>query len=284
MARRIIKLIVSIGVRIVDWLTWQIGCWARRTNPGRCVVINYHVVSDHFKDHFRRQMELMIKVAKPISAVKARELATGVSYVALTVDDAFSSFARNAWPILRELQIPVTVFVPTSFLGCRSAWVDYGGENPVGEDVIDAETLCLLAENDLMDVGSHTANHADLVRLEDDDVLRELGLSRETLQTMLGRTIDSISFPYGSFGQRECRMAQEAGYRFMFSVLPEMIVSSLSGRLMGRISVQPTDWPIEFRLKVLGAYRWVAGAAAWKQRLRLLFGHHAFRQTSEARA
>jgi hypothetical protein len=35
----------------------------------------------------------------------------------------------------------------------------------------------------------------------------------------------------------------------------------------GRIDVQPTDWQIEFRLKVLGAYRWLPHAFAVKRAL-----------------
>lgn len=35
--------------------------------------------------------------------------------VHVTFDDAYSDFATNAWPVLRELDIPVTLFVPTGY-------------------------------------------------------------------------------------------------------------------------------------------------------------------------
>lgn len=35
--------------------------------------------------------------------------------VHVTVDDAYRDFAEHAWPVLRELDIPVTVFVPTAY-------------------------------------------------------------------------------------------------------------------------------------------------------------------------
>ena len=41
---------------------------------------------------------------------------------------------------------------------------------------------------------------------------------------------------------------------------------------MGRVSVQPTDWDIEFRLKLLGAYRWVRWGSAAKRRVLSLLG------------
>jgi hypothetical protein len=35
--------------------------------------------------------------------------------------------------------------------------------------------------------------------------------------------------------------------------------------LLGRISVSPRDWPLEFRLKVRGAYNWMAVAVPVKR-------------------
>jgi peptidoglycan/xylan/chitin deacetylase (PgdA/CDA1 family) len=46
--------------------------------------------------------------------------------VHITVDDAYRDFAENAWPVLRELDIPVTVFVPTAYPAdpSRALWWD----------------------------------------------------------------------------------------------------------------------------------------------------------------
>ncbi len=35
--------------------------------------------------------------------------------VTVTFDDAYRDFAQNAWPVLKQYRIPVTVFVPTAF-------------------------------------------------------------------------------------------------------------------------------------------------------------------------
>jgi peptidoglycan/xylan/chitin deacetylase (PgdA/CDA1 family) len=45
--------------------------------------------------------------------------------VHVTIDDGYTDFAEVAWPILRRLGIPVTLFVPTAFPdGQRSFWWD----------------------------------------------------------------------------------------------------------------------------------------------------------------
>jgi peptidoglycan/xylan/chitin deacetylase (PgdA/CDA1 family) len=267
MITRCLRLLVSVAVLFYDRICSRIWRLTGREKPGSCTVLNYHVISDDVAAHFLRQMKALVKLANPVSAVRGLESQPGIAYVAVTFDDAFCSFVRNAWPVLRGLQIPVTVFVPTDYLGRRSAWVDYGGDNPVGEEVIDARTLLDIASDELVDVGSHTVTHANLVTLCDEAVRRELSESRETLEIMLGRRIESISFPYGNFGDRELRLCEEAGYRYQFSASPEGTLPLARGGLIGRVSVQPWDWPVEFRLKVLGAYRWVATASYLKHKL-----------------
>jgi peptidoglycan/xylan/chitin deacetylase (PgdA/CDA1 family) len=46
--------------------------------------------------------------------------------VHVTFDDAYRDFARFAWPVLKNLEIPVTVFVPTAYPGDpdRAFWWD----------------------------------------------------------------------------------------------------------------------------------------------------------------
>lgn len=130
------------------------------------------------------------------------------------------------------------------------------------------EELREIAASEIMEIGSHCITHPNLVQLSEDEVRLELQESRKTLQAMLGKQIYSVSFPYGSAAERELKLAREAGYRFMFSITPQILVAKVESGLIGRVSVQPTDWPLEFRLKILGAYRWLPVASAWKGKLR----------------
>lgn len=81
---------------------------------------------------FRRQMEHLRKRYRPVgldqvveaSSEDGRPLPERAVHV--TVDDAYRDFAEHAWPILRELGIPVTVFVPTAYPDhpLRTLWWD----------------------------------------------------------------------------------------------------------------------------------------------------------------
>lgn len=234
---------------------------------GSCVVINYHSIAAESRAQFGRQLDLLLQWAKPISAVHEQALERGVRYVAITVDDLFCSFVQNGLPELIARKIPVTVFVPTGYLGRKSAWEDYGGENKVGEEVASAEDLRRMSAIETVHFGSHCVSHPDMARLSETDARRELRESKEALEQLTGRKVVGLSFPYGSYGERDMKLAFEAGYQFCFDSTPQSIFSELHGGLIGRVSAQPTDSDFDFRLKVAGAYRWVRWASAWKRKM-----------------
>ena len=270
MVARLIKLSVSSVVFLRDRIREAL---IKRDKLGKCVVLNYHVIPDDCRHRFEQQMRSLRKLARPVPALRRQAFDRGARYVAVTFDDAFCNFARNALPALIQHRIPVAIFVPTGYLGRKSAWSDYGGENPIGDEVLSVQQLIEIAKCDLVEVGSHTVNHADLVILDEKEARAELRGSKETLETLLGRSISGVAFPYGHFGKRELRLAREVGYNFIFSVRPDLVVSAFKDGLIGRVSVQPTDWPIEFRFKILGAYRWQGCVSEWKQKVLGLLGH-----------
>ena len=240
--------------------------------PGSCVVINYHSISEATKSRFSKQLDLLLRLARPIPAGKEFKLENGRRFVAVTVDDVFCDFVRDGLPELCRRNIPVTLFTPTGFLGKPSSWDDYGGENKVGEEVVSTGDLKRIAQFKNVDFGSHSVTHADLARLPEAAARQELRDSKNSLETIVSREITAFSFPYGSCGARELRLASEAGYKFLFDSTPQQMSSTMGQGLIGRVDVQPTDWDMEFRLKVCGAYRWVRWASAWKKKVRSWFG------------
>ena len=269
MIDRLLKLAISLGVALGDALAgWLPGA---RQSAGTCVVITYHTISTDEKSRFGRQLDLLLRLAKPVPAGRELRLEKGRRHVAITVDDVFQSFVTNGLPELCQRNLPVTLFPPTGHLGRKSSWADYGGENKVGEAVVSADDLKRIATLGNVDFGSHGVMHADLALLPEAGVRQELQNSKNSLQDIVGREITALSFPYGSYGARELRLASGAGYKLFFDSTPQQMVSTLGPGLVGRVDVQPANWDLEFRLKICGAYRWVRRASAWKRQVRLWF-------------
>jgi peptidoglycan/xylan/chitin deacetylase (PgdA/CDA1 family) len=108
----------------------------RDHNAGKVTILCYHrIVADIARaeqetvigmvtsvETFRRQMELVRERCEVLpldeaAAVLRGERITTRPAAIITFDDGYRDFYDLAWPVLRELGLPATVFVPTAYIG-----------------------------------------------------------------------------------------------------------------------------------------------------------------------
>jgi peptidoglycan/xylan/chitin deacetylase (PgdA/CDA1 family) len=266
MPLRVIKLLISFSVAGADRVSDVI----RRLLGGQpataCVVLYYHAVRAAARRQFASQMDDLARLSVPIDIEDREPLSKGRRYTAVTFDDAFMSMVENALPELRAREIPCTIFVPTGSIGRHPAWIAPSHED-AAEVVASAEVLRMIAHEPLVRIGSHSASHPDFRRLDEAQATQELTESKATLEEILGREVTSFSFPHGAYTPRSLDLARQCGYTRVFTIEPVPLRDPRAGFAVGRVRVEPHDWPIEFRLKALGAYRWMARASAIKREL-----------------
>lgn len=253
---RIIKLILSLvcfGFDAVSNLLCRI---LRINQPGTCVVLYYHAVPGGYRSRFEEQMRIVTSESKIVDLRNIKSPLPDTRTIAITFDDALESFFDNAVPVLLRLKIPATVFVVSEALGTKPEW----GESYYASDerVMSVEQLRSLPE--LIVVGSHTLTHRNLTDLAPEAAIEEIANSREKLESILHRQISLFSFPYGALNDWIVSRCQEAGYERVFSTSPVLAFATEDQFVVGRVSVDPWDWRLEFRLKIMGAYRWDAKA------------------------
>lgn len=106
---------------------------ATKSRPRTLLVLTYHRIDELTSDNslydglisaspsaFESQMRWLVRDYPIVSirdVLEAKRRATQLpaGAVLLTFDDAYQDFADHAWPVLRRLNAPVTLFVPTSF-------------------------------------------------------------------------------------------------------------------------------------------------------------------------
>jgi peptidoglycan/xylan/chitin deacetylase (PgdA/CDA1 family) len=107
----------------------------RNAGAGRLCILNYHHIlgspdplfdEEMDVDTFRWQMTLLAKCFNVISLSDAMgAMASGTMpprAVCITFDDGYRSTHDIALPILRELDLPATVFVSTAFIDAGNMW------------------------------------------------------------------------------------------------------------------------------------------------------------------
>jgi peptidoglycan/xylan/chitin deacetylase (PgdA/CDA1 family) len=186
--------------------------------------------------------------------------------VAFTFDDAYRSVFDVAFPLLRRLGVPATVFVPTAFPDRDSpmSWpgIDQWLHGPYERALMPMswDELSHLAAAG-WEIGSHTHTHPRLTRLDDKSLARELAHSRDVCSTRLGIPCRSLSYPYGDYDGRVVEAASSAGYDTACTLARRLYPPA--PLRWPRISVHRTDDSFGFRLKVSPALRYVRSTAVW---------------------
>jgi peptidoglycan/xylan/chitin deacetylase (PgdA/CDA1 family) len=124
---------------------------------------------------------------------------------ALTFDDGLVDNLETLAPILRDSGAAATVFVVSDWLGSPYPWA------PSTRILTADEVRTLAAEG--VEIGSHTATHADLATLSYGEALGELSRSKARLEEVLELPVESAAYPYGRASADAIRACRDAGYR-----------------------------------------------------------------------
>jgi peptidoglycan/xylan/chitin deacetylase (PgdA/CDA1 family) len=265
---RIIILIISIFVFIFTQLSKRLKLIAGRELNGRAIVLYYHAVTIEDRKKFAMQMDELIRRATPITAAYLGTLENAVHHVAVTFDDGFVSVINNALPELSQRGVPSTIFVPAGYLGHQATWI-IDDKHPLRyETVMSSEQLKNLKSN-LVSIGSHCMTHHNLLSISNEEAKEEISQSKLRLESILCKEVTLLSFPHGFHNDTLIKMSRELGYKRVFTILPTFAYSNKNEYVTGRVKADPTDWRLEFRLRLIGAYCWLPWAYALKKKVKM---------------
>ena len=190
----------------------------------RAVILGYHGVANCEFRHdrfllqlaparFRRQLEMMRRAGFRFVTVAelARETAGGrraPGLAAVSFDDGMRNNLTTALPILRELGITATVYVPTGWLGGRSPWIDDRADNAI----LAAQEVRELAAAG-WEIGAHTVTHADLSALDYERSRHEIQQSCDDLFALTGTPVETFAYPFGRYGPTAVAAVRDCGLR-----------------------------------------------------------------------
>ncbi len=130
-------------------------------------------------------------------------------WVCITFDDGCRDNYTHAYPLLKRLGVPFTVYVTTGFIDNRLPMWWYPGEK-LG---ISAEELKQLDVDPLCTIGAHTVNHPKLDTLTYEQQYKEIAESKQTLEVFLGHEINHFSFPHGAHNDDTLSICRELGFQ-----------------------------------------------------------------------
>ncbi len=173
----------------------------------RSTVSGQYVTAGLLRGQLRSMFARGYQAATLTQIVTDPAYATG--YFTVTIDDGYASVGEIAWPILRELKVPTTLFVVVDGIGRTNEWDQQEGDIEV--PMLSENELRSLAR-DGMAMGAHTLTHPRLTHLDDASLYSEVAYSGARLTELTGRRVTAFSYPYGNWDTRVRQAVIDAGY------------------------------------------------------------------------
>ncbi|HEX7261263.1 MAG TPA: polysaccharide deacetylase family protein [Luteolibacter sp.] len=211
----------------------------------RVSIIGYHDMAENLPEtemrihtsKFRKQMEtirqLGIKVItlEEFTAWKKGELQIPEKSILITFDDGWKAVYTDAYPILKELGFPFTIFLYKNY-------VDIGGRS------LTSAMIQEMTANGAS-IGSHSVSHPFPITVKsfrkkgpdalDGFLRKEMGESKRFLESKFpGKPINTYAYPGGFHTEEMYKLGEEFGYDFLFTVVPGRIKRSLPNRTLPR--------------------------------------------------
>jgi len=105
--------------------------------------------------------------------------------ILITIDDAFSSFYKNAWPYLKANKIPFILFVSTDSIG-KNGYMTW-------------QQLKEIEKENFAFLGNHSHSHDYLVDLNFNDFKKDINKSIKIFKNEVGYNPIFFSYPFGEY-------------------------------------------------------------------------------------
>lgn len=173
-------------------------------------------------------------------------------------------------PLIEKYGIPVTVFVSTEALNSGNFWWEYarhvGGDSKVltlkeldeesfnkeidimksqvklDRSALTIEELKYFVQHPLIEIQSHTHTHPILTNISEDSLNIELQYSKQFLEVNLGTIINKLSYPNGSYENRE-KVCASKYYECAFSTIQGYPIQGGDLYSIPRIALTDEYWP-----------------------------------------
>ena len=177
--------------------------------------------------------------------------------VTITVDDAGKGNYQFMLPVFTNLGFKVHIFVPTAFISKGSNTSSYMTAEHIKEFADLGHTI-----------GSHSHTHPkNISLLSIEKITDEWKLSKERLENITGKAVESCSIPGGFYSYNQLNIIKDLGYKEIFNSIPTFNEKHFGNvKLAGRFSIEnhTTNEDLE---KILNMSAWYQQKLQIRQKL-----------------
>lgn len=175
--------------------------------------------------------------------------------VIMTADDGWQGNASNIVEVAEKHRVPVTIFVTTEAVEEGAYWWAYlekakklnitlpaktsmkrimndkraaliaeiKKQGVVDRQAMTVEQIKEISNSKYVTIGGHTHTHPILTNCRKEQLVDELSVSKQKLESWTEKEVSYFAYPNGNFGKREMQALRDLDYRLAFSSEPRLI-------------------------------------------------------------
>ena len=177
--------------------------------------------------------------------------------IVITFDDGYQDSIDYSIPILKDYGFTAIYYIPTDYVGRNSSWLmpELGFELPI----VDWKRIKWLDSNGFH-IGDHSASHPHLDQITRDECIKELKVSKNTLEEKLGHDVKHLAYPYGSYNKSVMSVAAELGFKTGCTIEEGLCKSKYDRLSLPRINIGQRDSIVDFVSKIHTGFSPQSGA------------------------
>lgn len=236
--------------------------------PGHIPILMYHFIDTPERAALEKNVVSAVSFEKQVQFLKRfgyrvitldefYEIKSGIRKprgreVLITFDDGEHSFYKNALPILKKENLPVSVFVIS-----QNASQGLNGS-------MTPEQIKEISQDSIVTIGAHSRTHPILTEIAQEKVHSEVFGSKTEIEEMIQKPVHYFAYPVGRANQAVAQEVKNAGFRLAFTVSKSK-ATGVEDPLyaISRIKISRTsDFWFLFWIKISGIYEFFKKAPA----------------------
>lgn len=148
--------------------------------------------------------------------------------IAITFDDGIEDLYTVAYPILKQKRIPFTAYIVSEFIG-KPGYMSY-------------EQVKNLADDPLVEIGSHGISHASLTSLNREQKDYEINESQKRLEKLLHKKISGFAFSHGLYDAETLKLLGHYKYAVAVYNQPINLITRMRKYRLPRFNIDSDSY------------------------------------------